>query len=263
MPTVELAVRVRREVQGVVEEPPVDLLGLPISRVNWSEALCRLAAFIESGEPHQVITADASAVVIAAGDAEHREIWRRADLVTPDGAGILWAARRLGEPLRERVPGVEIAEALCRMAADRGLGVFFYGAAPGVADAAAAAMQARYPELRVAGTEHGFITPEEQRQLVGRIREARPAVLLVALGIPRQEKWIAAHLRELGVPVCVGVGGTLDVFAGSVDRAPLWMQRRGLEWLYRLCRDPRKIRKVATLPRFMWRVLRRQRVKVP
>ncbi len=240
--------------------PSFDLLGLPVSRVDRAGALRALRGFIASGKPHLVLTADASGAVIAAGDPEFQAIWRRADLVTPDSTGILWAARRLGAPLPERVSGVELAEELCRIGAEDGFGLFFYGAAPGVAEAAAHAMEARYPRLRVAGTAHGFLSTVAQAELVERIRALRPAVLLVALGIPRQEKWLAANLDRLGVPVCMGVGGTFDVLAGNVDRAPPWMQRRGLEWLYRLLRNPRKIAKVATLPRFVWRVLRRQRV---
>jgi N-acetylglucosaminyldiphosphoundecaprenol N-acetyl-beta-D-mannosaminyltransferase len=241
----------------------VDLLGLPISRVDRSAALRQLAAFVASGRPHLVLTADASAVVIAAEDSEFRAIWRRADLVTPDSAGILWAARQFGRPLPERVSGVDLAEQLCRMAAAQEFGVFFYGAAAGVAEAAAREMEARYPGLEIAGTAHGFLSAEEQRALVEGIRAARPGVLLAALGIPKQEKWLSENLERLNVPVCIGVGGTLDVFAGQVRRAPKWMQRRGLEWLYRLACNPRKLAKVATLPRFVWMVLRRRRVPAP
>src|SRR5262245_40422150 len=246
--------RQERELAGSPMSPPsnreqtgvasFDLLGLPISRVTREEALATLRRFIVSGQPHMVLTADASGVVTASRDAEFARIWRRADLVTPDSAGILWAARRAGRPLRERVSGVELAERLCELGAERGFELFFYGAAPGVAEAAAREMERRYPGLRIAGTAHGFLSETEQQELVARIRALRPAVLLVALGIPRQEKWLAAHLEELGVPVCMGVGGTFDVFAGQVDRAPSWMQRRGLEWLYRLARNPRKIQKV-------------------
>src|SRR5262245_6064952 len=221
-----------------------ELLGLPVSDVDQEQALAALGGFIEAGRPRLVVTADASGAAIAARDAEFARIWRSADLVTPDSAGILWAARRAGRSLRERVSGVELAERLCELGAERGFELFFYGAAPGVAEAAAREMERRYPGLRIAGTAHGFLSETEQDELVERIRALRPAVLLVALGIPRQEKWLAAHLEELGVPVCMGVGGTFDVFAGQVDRAPSWMQRRGLEWLYRLARNPRKIQKV-------------------
>jgi N-acetylglucosaminyldiphosphoundecaprenol N-acetyl-beta-D-mannosaminyltransferase len=237
----------------------VQVLDVPISRVNPREALAILTGFIESGRPHLVVTADASAVVIAAEDGEFREIVQGASLVTPDSAGILWAARKLGKPLPERVSGVDLAERLCELAGQHGWGVFFYGAARGVAEAAAAEMQARYPGMRIAGAAHGFLSDAEQGDLEARIRTARPEVLLVAMGIPRQEKWIWRRMEALGVPVSMGVGGSFDVFAGHVHRAPLWMQSRGLEWLYRLWMNPRKISKVATLPRFVLMVLRHSR----
>jgi N-acetylglucosaminyldiphosphoundecaprenol N-acetyl-beta-D-mannosaminyltransferase len=218
--------------------------------------MATLEEFIRSGEPHMVVTADSSAIVIAAADEEFRRIVNSADLVTADSAGILWAARRLGCPLPERVSGVDLADQLCALCARSGHSVFLYGAAPSVAEAAAANLQARYPGLRIAGMAHGFLNDAEQQRLMETIHAARPQVLLVAMGIPRQEKWIYRNLARLGVPVAMGVGGSFDVFAGRVRRAPVWMQRRGLEWIYRLLSNPRKIAKVATLPRFVWMVLR-------
>ena len=240
----------------------IDLLGMRVSRVNRAQALEVLQRFIDSGEPHLVVTADASGHVIAARDPEFLRIVNNAALVTPDSTGILWAAKRLGTPLEERVSGVELAEQLVAESARRGYGVYFYGAAPGVAEEAAARMRDRYPGAQIVGTADGFRnSPEEQQALIEDIRRKAPAVLLVAMGIPKQEKWIARHMEELRVPVCMGVGGTFDVFSGRVDRAPLWMQRRGLEWLYRLARNPSKYSKVATLPLFVLRVLRRERLR--
>jgi N-acetylglucosaminyldiphosphoundecaprenol N-acetyl-beta-D-mannosaminyltransferase len=242
--------------------PFLDLLGMRVSRVNREQAMALLRAYIRSGRPHHVVTADASGHVIAASDPEFLRIVNRAALVTPDSAGILWAARLLGRPLEERVSGVDLAEALCAESAAEGYGVYLYGAAPGVAEAAAARIRERYPGARIVGTADGYRnSPEQQRALLTDIMERRPAVLLVALGIPRQEKWIARHLPELRVPVCMGVGGTLDVLSGRVTRAPVWMQRRGLEWLYRLWKNPAKYSKVATLPVFVLRVLLRRRLR--
>ena len=242
--------------------PSFDLLGMRVNCVNRAQTLEILQQFIDSGQPHLVVTADASGHVIAAGDPEYLKIVNGAALVTPDSTGILWAARKLGHSLEERVSGVELAEQLCRESARRGYGIYFYGAAPGVAEEAAAVMRERYPGCNIVGTRDGFQnTPEQQADLLRDIREKRPAVLLVAMGIPKQEKWIARHLEELAVPVCIGVGGSFDVFSGRVHRAPLWMQRRGLEWLYRLVQNPRKYTKVATLPLFVMRVLMRMRVQ--
>ena len=241
--------------------PTIDLLGMKVSRVDRAEALEILQQFIDSGEPHLVVTADASGHVIASGDPEFLRIVNSADLVTPDSTGVLWAARKLGTPLAERVSGVDLAEQLCAESARRGYGVYFYGAAPGVAKEAAETMRRRYPGANIVGTADGFQnSPEQQEALLADIRAKRPAVLLVAMGIPKQEKWIVRHLEELRVPVCMGVGGSFDVFSGRVDRAPEWMQRRGLEWLYRLARNPKKYSKVATLPVFVLRVLRGKRL---
>jgi N-acetylglucosaminyldiphosphoundecaprenol N-acetyl-beta-D-mannosaminyltransferase len=237
----------------------IDVMGIPVSRVTEAEAVERLAEFIRSREPHLVVTADSFAVVTATEDEEFHRILHGADMVTPDSTGILWAARHLGRPLPERVSGVDLAERLCELSARHGYSVFFYGAAPGVADAAAANLSARYPGLRIAGTAHGFLPPSEQEALLSRIEAAQPEILLVAMGIPRQEKWIAQHMERLRVPVAIGVGGSFDVFAGNVSRAPGWMQRHGMEWAYRLFKNPRKIAKVRTLPRFVLMVLRQRR----
>ena len=241
--------------------PTIDLLGMKVNQVTRAQALDLLRQFIASGEPHLVITADASMHVIANTDLEFLKIVNTAALVTPDSTGIVWASRKLGTPLVERMPGVEMAEVLIKESAEKGYGVYFYGSAPGVAQEAAEVMRKRYPGCKIVGTWQGFLSgPEEEAALIRDIQEKRPAVLLVALGIPKQEKWIARHFDELRVPVCMGVGGTLDVYSGRVNRAPAWWQRHGLEWLYRLLKNPSKLSKVATLPVFMLRVLQRKRL---
>jgi N-acetylglucosaminyldiphosphoundecaprenol N-acetyl-beta-D-mannosaminyltransferase len=220
------------------------------------QALEQIEQFIQQGGPHHVVTLDASMCVIARDDAELRDIVRKAELITPDGAGILWACRRLGAPLVERVSGVEIVERLCALSPSRGYKLFFFGAGPGVAEDAAEKMQSRYPGCKIVGARDGFFTPAEEPEIVEQIRAEKPDVLLVALGIPKQEKWIARHREDLGVPVLIGVGGSFDVHSGRVRRAPRWVQRLSLEWLYRLVKNPRKIAKVMTLPRFFWMTIR-------
>jgi N-acetylglucosaminyldiphosphoundecaprenol N-acetyl-beta-D-mannosaminyltransferase len=234
----------------------VPLHGVRVDRVTMDETLDAIDRFIRSGEPHHVITLDASMCVFAGEDEDLRRIVAAADLVTPDSAGVLWACRKYGSPLPQRVSGVEIVEQLCRLSPERGYRLFFFGSAPGVAEDAAGKFRARYPGCQIVGARDGFFSPDDDATIVEQIRAARPDILCVALGIPKQEKWIAKHRAELGVPVLIGVGGTFDVHSGRVKRAPALMQRLNLEWLYRLAKNPRKIGKVMTLPKFMLMTLR-------
>jgi N-acetylglucosaminyldiphosphoundecaprenol N-acetyl-beta-D-mannosaminyltransferase len=151
---------------------------------------------------------------------------------------------------------VELVAQLARLSHERGYRLYFLGAAPGVAERAASTLRQRFPNAQIVGITHGYFSPEAEPTVLAHIRQARPDVLLVGMGMPRQEKWIARHKQTLGVPVSVGVGGSFDIYAGVVRRAPRWMQRYGLEWLWRLMQDPRKIAKVRNLPRFVWLVWR-------
>jgi N-acetylglucosaminyldiphosphoundecaprenol N-acetyl-beta-D-mannosaminyltransferase len=211
----------------------------------------RIDSFVRSGRPHHVVTADSSMLVMAQSDPDLRGTLEKADLVTPDSEGILWAARRAGQPLKERVSGVEIVERLCALSAERGYRIYFLGAGAGVAELAAERMRKRYPGCLIAGTRHGFFTDAEMPQLLSDVREARPDVICVALGIPKQEKWIRAHRDECGASVLIGVGGTLDVLSGRTRRAPQFMRAARLEWLWRVLSNPRKISKVMLLPTFV------------
>lgn len=231
------------------------LLDVCVHEVTMARALEAIEQFVASRKPHHVVTLDASMCVGARSDAELRYIVLNADLVTPDSAGILWAARRLGIPLTERVSGVEIVGELAARSPTAGLKLYLLGAAPGVADEAAQRLMAAHPGCRIVGTHDGYFRHDEDARVVEAVRSARPDVLCVAMGIPKQEKWIAHHREALGVPVMIGVGGTLDVLSGRVRRAPAWMRRTNLEWLYRVCVNPRKLRKVMTLPRFVALVL--------
>lgn len=232
------------------------ILGVTVHAVDMESALSTIEEFVRSGKPHVVVTADASGVVLAQNDPELLDIINSADLVTPDSVGILWAAKRFGVSLPERVSGVDMVEHLCERASRSGTRVFLLGAAPGVADDAAYALKKRYPDLEIAGTHHGFFKPEESDAVARRVRDTKPDILFVAMGQPLQEKWIARYKDEIGVPVSMGVGGTFDVLSGRAKRAPKWMQKCGIEWVYRLARNPRKIGKCSTLPVFVLKVLR-------
>lgn len=236
--------------------PSVTLLGLPVHRLTMPDALDVLDGFIRSRAPHHVVTADASMLVMAQDDPELHGIIAHADLVTPDSTGVLWAAKRAGKPISERVSGVVLVEKLCALSASRDYRLFFLGAAPGVADQAAARMAQKYPGCQVAGTQDGYFSPEEEAHIVQKIRDSHADIVCVAMGIPKQEKWIARHRNSLGASVLIGVGGTLDVLSGTVKRAPVVFQKLHLEWLWRVISNPKKISKVMLLPQFVKRVLR-------
>ena len=187
-------------------------------------------------------------------DPEYRDILKRAAMVLADGTGLLWGMRFLGLPLQERVTGIDFAEHLCRAAAVEGWPVYFLGAKGDTAEVCAAALAARYPGLVVAGARDGYFDMEDV-SVPEAVAASGARVLLVAMGLPRQEKWVALHRERLGPLLAVGVGGSFDVFAGRLSRAPRWVQRAGLEWLYRLFQEPGRLGKDMGLVLFVLRVL--------
>ncbi|MGI6551825.1 MAG: WecB/TagA/CpsF family glycosyltransferase [Clostridia bacterium] len=239
----------------------VEILGAQIDGLTMEETLQKIESFIQEGTPHQAITLNAEILYRAVHQPALMEIINQADLVTPDGAGILWAARKLGRPVPERVTGIDLLQEIARKGASAGWKLFLYGGKPGVARQAAANLQKQYPALEIAGTAHGYLTEEEMPSLIEEIREARPQILLVALGAPKQEFWIKENLRKTGVPVAIGVGGSFDVIAGHVKRAPVWAQKAHLEWFYRLVKEPWRYKRMMSLPKFMGLVWRESRKK--
>jgi N-acetylglucosaminyldiphosphoundecaprenol N-acetyl-beta-D-mannosaminyltransferase len=216
--------------------------------------------FVEDGRPHQVATINPEFVVAARSDAAFAAALAGADLAVPDGAGLLLAARWVGHALRARVTGVDLCRRLASLAAERGYRLFLLGAAPGVAAAAAAAYSAANPGLVVAGTYAGSPRAEDEDEIVARVRAAAPHLLLVAYGAPAQDVWIARNLQRLGVPLVMGVGGVLDYVAGRSPYAPGWLRRLGLEWLYRLIRQPWRWRRIwRAVVVFAWLVVTRGR----
>ncbi len=234
----------------------ISLLGIKVSKITMTDALSAVSNFIESGVPHMIVTADASMIARAQEDDELKTIINEADLVTPDGSGIIKGARILGTPLIERVSGVDLAKELCRMSAEQGFSIYFLGAEPGIAEAAAENLAKTFPGMKIAGTHDGYFKQDRDAEIAGLVKASGAKALLVAMGIPRQEKFIKRYMQEMGICVAIGVGGSFDVFSGKVKRAPVWIQNHGLEWLYRLIKDPSKISKVSVLPKFLMMIYR-------
>lgn len=227
----------------------VDVLGVAFDNVTMDEAVNKAMALLEEDGPHLVATPNPEIVQRAGKDAEFAEILGKADLVIPDGVGVMYAAKILGRPLKARVPGIDFASNLMKRMAETDKRLFLLGAAPGVAEQAAVNLQASYPGLVVCGTHDGYF--QEDGPVAQAVREARADVVFVCLGAPKQEKWIAANGRATGARLLIGMGGALDVFAGKVERAPEQFQKMGLEWLYRLMKQPSRIGRMAKLPLFL------------
>ena len=226
-----------------------DVLGVAFDDVTMDEAVDRALAMLEEDGPHLVVTPNPEIVQRAKQDPEFARILAGAHLVIPDGIGVVYAARILGRPLQGRVPGIDFAAALLGRAAGMGKRLYLLGAAPGVAEQAAVNLQASYPGLVVCGAHDGYF--KEDGPVAQAVREARADVVFVCLGAPKQEKWATANGASAGAKLYIGLGGSLDVFAGKVERAPEKFQKLGLEWLYRLMKQPSRIGRMAKLPLFL------------
>ncbi len=233
--------------------PRFACLGFAIDDVTMADVVARA----RRGDlpPRQIITANPLMLLAAQNHAGLAAAFRAADLVVADSTGVVWAARRAGRRI-PKVPGVDLMERLCAEAAADGRRVGLLGAAPGVAEAAAAALARRYPGLRVAFVQDGFFSPSEEGAVIARAAATAPDLLFVALDTPRQDAWIHDHLPRLGARVVMGVGGSFDVLSGRLRRAPRWMQNLGLEWLFRLLQEPRRWRRMTALPRFVLKTLK-------
>lgn len=235
-------------------DPRVDILGVGFDRVALVDAVAEIERRLDDGERTFVITANPEFVMLCRQDREVAAIASRADLVVPDGTGVVVAARLLGDPLPGRAPGRLLVDRLAALASERGLSLFLLGAGAGIAERAAARLRLRHPELRVAGTYAG--SADDDGDVVPRIRVAAPDIVLVAFGMPRQERWIARNLEALpSLKIAVGVGGSLDYLAGAAKAPPAIVHAVGLEWLWRLLRDPKRWRRQRVLPRFALLVL--------
>lgn len=227
------------------------ILGSQIDHVDKQQTLQIIGQFIDSDKAHHIITANAEIVYQARNDDKRRQVINSADLVTADGAGIVWASKYLGQPLQERVTGIDLVDDICRISEEKGWRLYFVGAKQEVIERAVLNLLAKYPQCQIVGYHNGYFSKDEEKEIVEEIKAAKPDVLFAAMGVPKQDDWIIAHQETLKVPVAIGIGGCLDVISGNLKRAPKWMQKLGLEWLYRLLLQPSRIGRMMALPKFV------------
>jgi N-acetylglucosaminyldiphosphoundecaprenol N-acetyl-beta-D-mannosaminyltransferase len=236
----------------------IRILGVRVDALTYNRLLATIGDFIVEGSPHQITTLNPEFVMEAQSNAAFRHVLERSDLCMADGVGLLWAARRQGSPLPERVTGSDGVPLIAERAAQMGWSLYLLGAAPGIAEHTRRVLVERYPGLRITGTYAGSPAEADAQEIVALIRTASPDILFVAFGAPQQDLWIARHRDTLRVPVMMGVGGAFDHIAGVRLRAPRWIQRLNLEWLFRLVTQPWRWRRQLALPRFVWAVLRQR-----
>ncbi len=237
----------------------IEILGVPFDVVTMDEAVERALGFLGEEGRHFICTPNPEIVMEAQKDKELMDILHQADLVIPDGIGVVWASRYAEEALPERVAGYDLTQRLFAALQDTQETFYFFGAAPGVSAKAAKRMQEVYPNLRIVGGHNGYFDEKEERRIIADIKKKQPSVLLVGLGAPKQEKWIYENIRLLNVKLCIGIGGCFDVMAGNVKRAPKAFRKLGLEWFYRLISQPSRWKRMLRLPLFVLEVRKRRR----
>ena len=223
-----------------------EILGVRFDDLTQQEAAQQGRQLLEEDKFHYVVTPNPDVLLAAEKDPEFRRVLNAADLVLPDGIGVVYSAKILGTPLKERVPGIEFAEAMLSALNEMGGRLYLLGAKPGVAEEAGRRICARYPALVLCGTHDGYF--KDEQAILPQIAAAKPDLLFVCLGAPKQEKWMARWGQHTGAKLAIGLGGCLDVFAGNVRRAPEQWQKLGLEWAYRLKKEPKRIGRMAKLP---------------
>jgi N-acetylglucosaminyldiphosphoundecaprenol N-acetyl-beta-D-mannosaminyltransferase len=233
----------------------VDFAGIKVDNVTLTEAAEIVRHFVIDGKPKLVVTPNPEMIVTAQADEMFKAIINRADLRVADGISMVVVSRLNGQPLKERVSGIDLMLKLLEIGADYNYRVFFLGGAPGVAEAAAGKIKQTYPGINIVGIHDGYFSAGDESALIKKVREADADLLFVGLGAGRQEKWLNQHLHELGATVGMTIGGSLDVLSGRKKRAPRWVQALYIEWLYRLITEPQRWQRQMALPKFLWLTL--------
>lgn len=229
----------------------VDILGVRIGKITAEYALKKAERYVRTPGVSVIYTPNPEIIMAAREDPAFRDVLNEADMCTPDGIGVVYASRMLRNPVPERVPGFDLACGLLESIRKTGESVFLFGSKPGVAQEAQRRLEEKYPGLAVAGIHDGYFKPEDEPAILEEINSSGASLLFVCLGAPKQENWIHRNRDKLRVNLCMGLGGALDVFAGTVKRAPEFFIKCNLEWFYRFCKQPSRLNRFAALPRFM------------
>lgn len=234
----------------------INILGVQVDMVTIPEAADKIVEFLSEDKLHTVYTPNSEIIMEAYRDKAFSKVLNEADLLTADGIGVVYASKYLKKPLRERAAGYDIARLLLQKLNYTDHKLFLFGGKPGVAELAMENMKKDYPQLNIVGTRNGYFSEEDEDEIIAQINESGADILFVCLGAPRQEKWIYEHKDKLKVKVAMGVGGSIDVFAGTVQRAPEIFCKTGLEWFYRLMKEPWRAKRMTDLPKFALTVLK-------
>jgi len=234
----------------------VPIYGIPFSKMSMDETVSYLTKAIEERRLTHVITANPIMIMSAVDDPNYHRMINRADLIVPDGAGVVWAAKHAGNPVTERVTGFDLLQRLMHQGESRRWKVYLLGTSQEIIEAAAEKLQLQYPQIRIVGYRNGFFGPDQDEEVVEAIKQAAPDILFVARGADTQEPWIVKFKQKLGVPLIMGVGGSFDVVSGKLKRAPIIFQKLKLEWAYRLLQEPKRYKRMLVLPKFVVKVLR-------
>ncbi|MEL4180644.1 WecB/TagA/CpsF family glycosyltransferase [Roseateles sp. PN1] len=225
----------------IAQRPRIQMMGCTVDNLSMEETLQTIEGFIASGKPHQHVVVNVDKLVKAQKDPELRQIINDCALINADGMPVVWASRLLGKPLKERVAGVDLFESLMKRSAEKGWRVYLLGAKEEIVSKVRDIYAHKYPNLVFAGYRNGYWKPEEEGAIVQQIADARADLLFVAISSPKKEQFLGAYQATMKIPFAMGVGGTFDVAAGKVKRAPVWMQKTGLEWFYRFLQEPRRM----------------------
>lgn len=236
----------------------IDMLGLKFDNLSLQESLDTIETFIQEGRPRQIFTPNAALVVWAHQDSYLRDVYNRTDMLTADGFGVTMASRLLRKPVKGNVPAVSMFFDFLPIAEAKGYRIYLFGARPEVVEKATANIRREYPKIQIVGFHHGHYRADEESAILADIKAAQPHIVFVAMSTPQKERFIDTFKEQLGVPVMVGVGGTFDIAAGVTKLAPGWIRRNGIEWLYRLIQEPRRLwrRYATTHPAFIYLVAR-------